>query len=91
MDLKKVGTVKSLQVEHRSVSILRKGERGAISIDGGYVGRNIREGETLITDIPESHFRIIKQKLMGKLSEEEKELLRIVAKMHRKTNPTWGM
>ncbi len=56
-----VGRLKEIQKEGRTVDCLEAGERAAISVEGGVVGRNIREGDELFTVIGERDVEILKK------------------------------
>ncbi|MGQ4892039.1 MAG: translation initiation factor IF-2 [Candidatus Njordarchaeia archaeon] len=91
-DGKKVGTIKQIQSEGKSVQEAVKGMDVAISISGGVVGRNIREGSILYVDIPERDARLINRKLMQYLSMDEREAFQEFLSIKRKIEGfTWGM
>ncbi len=56
-----VGRLKEIQKEGRSVDCLEAGERAAISVEGGVVGRNIKEGDELFTVVTERDVEILKK------------------------------
>lgn len=56
-----VGRLKEIQKEGRSVDRLEAGERAAISVEGGVVGRNIKEGDELFTVVTERDVEILKK------------------------------
>jgi translation initiation factor 5B len=56
---KEIGTVKELQKDSENVTELKKGERGAVSILGGNVGRNIKEGDELSVIIRENDLKLL--------------------------------
>ena len=62
----------------------------AMAMEGITVGRQIQEGDYLYTDIPEGHFKILKE-LKSHLSKNEIEVLKEIAEIKRKNNPMWGM
>jgi len=65
------------------------GERVAASIKGPVVGRTLKEGETLISDMTAVNFRELK-KFRKNLSSEELEVMEEIAKIKRKQEPLWG-
>ena len=89
-DGKIVGKVKSIQKDNKSISIAKKGDKVAISIEKAMVGRHINEGDILYTYITEDEFREYK-KLKDKISEDYRQILRDIAKIMRKHNPSWGI
>ncbi len=89
-DGKKIGRVKSIQLEGESVSEAEEGKRVAVSIEGAIVGRQIEEGMTLYTFIPEHEFKEYKT-YRDVLTPSEKEVLNQIATIRRKENPVWGV
>ncbi|MBW2992986.1 translation initiation factor IF-2 [Candidatus Woesearchaeota archaeon] len=89
-DGKHVGDVKSIQAEQENVEKAEAGKQVAISVPKVTVGRQINEGDILLSDIPEDDFRKFK-KLKKYLSKAEIELLKEIAKIKREENPVWGI
>ncbi|HLC64577.1 MAG TPA: translation initiation factor IF-2 [Candidatus Nanoarchaeia archaeon] len=85
-----VGEVKSIQHEQENLSSAEKGKQVAISLPGVTIGRTVHEGDILLSAIPEDDFRKMKE-LRKHLKEEEVEILKEIAKIHRKENPVWGI
>ena len=85
-----VGIVKGLQLEGKSVVEATVGQEVAISIPGVVVGRQIKEEDILLSDLTGDTFKKLKT---GKnyLNEDEIDILKTIATLKRKTNPTWGM
>ncbi len=90
-DGKEVGTVRELQKEKQSVQEARLGDELAISIDGGVVGRNIREGDTLYTDVPRDHVLVLKKDLRDLLSGDELAVLDEIIAIKQRKDPTYGV
>jgi len=85
-----VGTVKSIQSEKRSLDEAIQGQEVAISIEGPTVGRQIKGGDILYTDLPESIVKKLKE--MGDLTYDEKEVLDKIIEIKRKTvDRFWGL
>ncbi|MCD6575793.1 MAG: translation initiation factor IF-2 [Nanoarchaeota archaeon] len=74
-DGKEIGEIKEIQNEGQSVSEAKSGDKVAISIPKGVVGRNIHEGDELLAFIPRSHLEIIESKFMNDLTEEELKII----------------
>lgn len=85
-----VGKIKSIQSEGKSLNEAKKGDKVAISIEEAIVGRQIEEEEILYTYLKEEEFKKYKE-YKDLLSEDEKEVLKEIANIMRKTNPTWGI
>jgi len=86
----RVGTLKSIQDEGEDVEEARTGERVAVSIDGPTVGRQIKEGDVLWTEIPEKHAKILEQELHEDISADEREVLSMYLDRRRNRDPSWG-
>ncbi|GBE56692.1 translation initiation factor IF-2 [archaeon BMS3Bbin16] len=63
----------------------------AAAIDGPTIGRQVKEGETLLADVPESHAKLILKKYKGEITTGELAVLEELKDIKRKTNPLWGM
>jgi translation initiation factor 5B len=83
-------TVRSIQHEKENLQTVTKGKQVALSLDHVTVGRQINEGDTLYSYIPEDDFRAIK-KLTKYLSQGEIEVLKKIAEIMREANPVWGI
>ncbi len=89
-DGKEIGEVKEIQLNKESIHEAEKGKKVAISMPGVIVGRHIKEGDYLFTSLSEDQYRKYKE-LLKYLSEEEKEILREIASIKRKTSQLWGI
>ena len=69
-----VGSIKGIQDRGNSIPEARQGMEVAVSIVGPTVGRQIKEGDILYVDVPESHIQELK-KFADCLTEDEKETL----------------
>ncbi len=83
-------SVKSLEKDQESLGWLNVGEQAALAMDGVTVGRQIKEGEILYTDIPEEDFRKLRE-LKKHLKKEEIDLMKEIAEIKRRQNPVWGV
>jgi translation initiation factor 5B len=82
-----IGVLKALQKDGESVASADELTELAASIDGAVVGRNVREGDTLLVGIPESAARALRNQ---PLTPREQEILEEVARIHRPSHPFWG-
>ncbi|MBR9689882.1 MAG: translation initiation factor IF-2 [Candidatus Altiarchaeota archaeon] len=89
-DGKIVGKIKQLEIQGESVKESKTGGKMAASIDGPTVGRQIKEGDTLITSMSEPEYRKLK-KFLDMLSDDEKAVLDEITAIKRKEKKTWGM
>ena len=86
----RLGDLKSIQEEGEDVDESRSGVRVAVSIQGPTVGRQLEEGDTLWTEIPEKHAKVLEQELLEELPADERETLSMYLDEHRKRDPFWG-
>ncbi len=89
-DGKSIGTIKSMQLEQENIAEAEKGKQVAIAIPEATVGRQINEGEILLSDISEEEFRKLKQ-FKKYLNKDEIEILKEIAEIKRKSNVIWGI
>lgn len=86
----KVGRVKNIQSERKSVEEAVEGLEVAISIPGVNFERQMKEKDFLYTDLGESHFRNFK-KNKDLLTENEKKILMEIAEIKRRKKEEWGV
>ncbi len=85
-----LGTVLQIQDQGKSLQEAKRGDKVAISVDGPTLGRQVRENDTIYT-LPRSHeARALRTKLLGSLSEEEREVLDEIMKLKSQTDPMFG-
>ncbi|MCL2116743.1 MAG: translation initiation factor IF-2 [Methanobrevibacter sp.] len=85
-----VGTVESMQDKGDNLPSISKGQKIAMAIKNGVVGKFFEEGDILFVDIPEKHYKILERELKDKLTEDEFETLNEIVNIKRKKNPEWG-
>jgi len=73
---RRIGIILDIQHEGNRIPEAKKGQRVAVSIRGGIVGRNVKEGKTLYTEVSEFEDERSREIYFGKMSDEEKELYR---------------
>ncbi len=89
-DGKRLDKVKSIQIEQENIEKIEKGKQAAIAVDNVTIGRHINEQDILYSDVPENDFRKLKT-LKEYLTEDEKQVLKEIAQIKRKSNPLWGI
>jgi translation initiation factor 5B len=72
---KEVGWVKDLQQEGLHVDKADKGQRIAVSIQGPTVGRQIREGDELTTEITERDLKLLEELELWDEAQLAREIL----------------
>jgi translation initiation factor 5B len=90
-DGRPIGVVREIQKEKKSVHKAKLGDELAISIEGGVVGRNLREGDVLYTDIPRDHVLALKRELRDLLSGDEMAVLDEIILIKRREDSTYGI
>jgi len=81
-----IGKLLGVQSSGKAVDAAEKGEEVAVSIDKGVIGRNIREGQVLYSDMDEKSARL----LLSELKNEELECLKKIVEIKRKKDPFWA-
>src|SRR6058998_1201958 len=87
-DGRPLGRVRSIRSGEEVVTEAIAGKEVAIAIDGITVGRQVKGGDVLFVDLPESAARSLRDQ---PLNSDEKETLDQVAAIKRKEDPFWGM
>jgi len=86
----KVAKVKNIQSENKSVNEAKEGMEVAISLPGVNYERQLKDKNTLYSELGESQFKNFK-KNKDLLSQNEMKLLQEIAELKRQTNADWGM
>ena len=87
---RQVTNVKGIQHEQENLEKAEKGKRVSVAMPNVVVGRQIKEGDILYSAVPEEHFRIFKE-YKQYLTNDEKDLLKEIAEIMRRSNPVWGV
>ena len=82
-----VGVLRGLQRENEKVTEADEHEELAASIEGAVIGRNLKEGDVLLVDLPEGAARALRGQ---PLTPRETEILEEVVRLHRTEHPFWG-
>ncbi len=86
----KVGNVRNIQSEQKSVKEANEGMEVAISISNVTYDRQLKDKKFLYTNLGESQFRDFK-KNKDLLTGSDMQVLKEIAELKRKTQPEWGM
>ena len=86
----KVGRVKNIQSENKSVNEARQDMEVAISTPGVNYERQLKDKKFLYSDISENQFRTFK-KNKDLLSQREMQILQEIAEIKRQEKAEWGM
>ncbi|MCW6158908.1 MAG: translation initiation factor IF-2 [Thermoplasmatales archaeon] len=87
IDGNNVGPVKSIRTGEQSLQEANQGDEVAIAMDGITIGRQLKEGDVLYSDINERDFRILKDE---NLNTDEGMIMDDIKNLRRKTSPFWG-
>ena len=86
----KVGRVKNIQADNKSINETREGKEVAISIPGINFERRMKNVKALYSDISELQFKNFK-KSKDLLSQKEISTLQEIAEIKRQKHAEWGM
>ena len=86
----KIGRIKNIQSENKSVEEALEGIEVAISISGVNFERQLKDKEFLYTDLGETQFKKFKNN-KDLLTQNEIKALQNIAEIKRKEKPGWGM
>ncbi|HIP56501.1 MAG TPA: translation initiation factor IF-2 [Ignisphaera aggregans] len=86
-----VGEIMQIQYMGQPLKEARKGMEVAISIRGHVmVGRQIKEGDVLYTDIPLFHIKTLVTKFKSELTDDMKEVLKEIVKIKAMREPDYA-
>ncbi len=84
-----LASIKGIQSDNQPVEEAIQGQEVAISMEGVTVGRQIKGGDILYTEIPEGDAKKLKE--LNVLNTDEKDVLNKIIEIKRKQNKFWGM
>jgi len=87
----KIGVIEQIQKEGKSVPKAEAGEEVAVSIPEGVVGRNLKEEDVLLVDVPSRDASIINRVFKDRLEPHYLQALEEVARLKRRENPFYGL
>jgi translation initiation factor 5B len=87
---RKIGTIHQIQESGKTMEEATKGMQVALSIRGPTIGRQINEGDIFYTDLNSRQAKILTERFMHKLNEEEREVLNHVLTLKRKDDELFG-
>ncbi|MDY6965727.1 MAG: translation initiation factor IF-2 [Halobacteriota archaeon] len=89
-DGSRVGLIKGIQDKGENIGSADYRAQVAVAIDRATVGRQIKEGDILYVEIPESDSNVIETELYGDLSTDASEAFEEFLEIKRRNNPFWG-
>ncbi len=85
---KNVGEIKSIRINEEVLKEAGMGSEVAIAISDAVIGRNVKPGDILYSDLNENDVKELKN---FELTYEENEILNEIIKIKRKDDPFWGL
>jgi translation initiation factor 5B len=89
-DGKSLTEVKAIQDKQENLQEAKKDQQVAVSLPNVTIGRQLLEEDLLWSCVPESHFKQFREN-KKLLTAMDIELLKEIAEIMRKDNPTWGV
>ena len=89
-DGRKVGHLKSMQLNQENIREAQAGAEVAISVEGASVGRQFSVEDDLFVDIPERHVKVLEREMLSNLPISTREILGEFTGMKRRSDPFWG-
>ena len=89
-EIKSIGEIKQIQKEGHDVHEAKSGDRVAISIVGPTIGRQLNEGDTLYSDIPNNDYKKLKSH-SSFLTETEKKVLEEIFQIKKAKDKCYGL
>lgn len=87
----RIGRVKQIQQESKNIDKATEGMEVAVSIDGAVIGRNVKEGEELLVEIPQDDAKLIGSKLAATMKPSEMETFKEFLRLRREKDLFWGL
>ena len=87
---RKVGIIHQIQENGKPIDEATKGEQVAVSIKEISVGRQINEGDIFFTDLNSKEAKLLSERFMHRLSQEEKDLLAKIIAIKRTADPSYA-
>lgn len=87
IDGSNVGAVKSIRTGEQSLQEVNQGQEVAVAVDGITMGRQLKEGDVLYSDINEREFKLLRDE---DLNTDENMIMEEIREMRRKKTPFWG-
>lgn len=87
---KKIGAIHQMQQSGKTIEEAAKGVQVALSIRGPTIGRQINEGDIFYTDLNSKQAKLLNERFMQRLTEEETEVLTHIIDTKRKSDELFG-
>ena len=86
----KVGVIHQIQDKGKNLEQATKGMQVAVSIRGPTIGRQINEGDVFFTDLNSRQAKLLIERFLHRLNEEEKKIFDFILESKRKSDPAFG-
>ncbi|HET7642857.1 MAG TPA: translation initiation factor IF-2, partial [Nitrososphaeraceae archaeon] len=86
----KIGVIHQIQDKGKNLEEATKGMQVAVSIRGPTIGRQINEGDIFFTDLNSRQAKLLIERFLHKLNEEEKKIFDFILESKRKADPAFG-
>ncbi|HET8857434.1 MAG TPA: translation initiation factor IF-2 [Nitrososphaeraceae archaeon] len=86
----KIGIIHQIQDKGKSIEEATKGMQVAVSIRGPTIGRQINEGDIFYTDLNSRQAKLLIERFLHRLNEEEKKIFDFILESKRKSDPAFG-
>jgi translation initiation factor 5B len=86
----KIGIIHQIQDKGKSIEEATKGIQVAVSIRGPTIGRQINEGDIFYTDLNSRQAKLLIERFLHRLNEEEKKIFDFILESKRKSDPAFG-
>jgi translation initiation factor 5B len=86
----KVGVIHQIQDKGKTLEEATKGMQVAVSIRGPTIGRQINEDDFFYTDLNSRQAKLLIEKFLHRLNEEEKQIFDFILESKRKSDPAFG-
>ncbi len=89
-DGKRIGVIHQIQEHGKNLDEAKKDMQVAISIQGPSIGRQINEGDFFFTDLTSRQAKLLQERFIGRLNENEKAIFEKILELKRKSDPAFG-
>ena len=87
---KKIGVIHQIQEHGKSIDEASKGMQVAVSISGPTIGRQINEGDIFYTDINSRQAKLLSERFIKRLDDDQKSVLDKIVSLKRNNDPAFG-
>lgn len=89
-DGKRIGVIHQIQEHGKNLEEAKKDMQVALSIQGPTIGRQINEGDVFFTDLNSRQAKLLQERFVDRLTEDEKGIFEKILQLKRKSDPAFG-